>query len=135
MAWRVLATRARQCEPVISLTIKGDLCWTRVVDDAMGTPQRIDVLWDQGKCLLGIRPSANGDGLTVRRREGEHGYQSKVGVLSVLRAGGVLEHLELPQLSIPAIKNPDGIWSISLRGESNPRQRRRHGDKASDPRD
>lgn len=114
MTWvKLKPVHGRGQEPAMSITTAGRLSWTPLVDEAMKHPAEIDVMYDATRARLGIRPAVNGDGLKVRPGE------RIVTVRSMLAAVGILDQLELPMKSIPAVLDEaEGIWAISVKSEA-----------------
>ena len=119
MAWKTLEpTTTRAQEPAMGITSHYEISWTKPIMDDMGNPKRVELLYDQSKQLLGIRPSENGGGFAVTKNG--RGICAK----GTLQVAGVASRLEVPIRGRPARKEGD-VWSISVVPELVSKRKRR----------
>lgn len=113
MAWKTLKPMAsRFATPAISINSGGKLSWTKVVAEAMGHPEQVEVLYDSQKQRLGIRAATNGEAVRV------HVKERSISAKGMLVAEGIWDRLELPLTGIPALLDEaEGIWAISIRSD------------------
>ncbi len=125
MGWKKIpVARGHLMEPAISIQTTGRITWTRPIDEAMGSPTHIDILYDAPKERLGIRAARDGDGLKAQK-DGQK-YGCRVSAFRTLRQAGLLEKLELPIHRRPARLAEEGVWAISIAPELPIKGRRRH---------
>ena len=124
MAWKTLEpTTTRAQDPAMGITSHYEISWTKPVQDDMGNPKRVELLYDAQGQRIGIRPSANGSGFAVTKNG--RGICAK-GTLQVARITG---KLEVPIRGRPARKGDDGVWGISIAPELVNKRKRRAQDE------
>jgi len=115
MAFRALSARApniRDGTPSLSVQRKGRLAWNRGMHDALGRPERVEILFDDQAMVLGLRGATGGaNTFAVRRAERQNTWS--VSALAALRGGA--PYLEVKTAyRARAVPLGDGIMGISV---------------------
>ena len=72
MSWRSLRPGVYRgtVQPTVSIQKSGAVTWNQSAHDAMGRPELVEILFDQDRSMLGLRPAERSEGSFRVRRLG-----------------------------------------------------------------
>ncbi len=113
MAWRLLALPVPvKKQPAMGLRSNGRLSWTEALDEKLGRPSHVNVLYDADTNRIGLMAAADGNGLPAQTNH-------QVAIKALLLASGIWAGLSLPvELRVAELDEEAGIWAISLGAET-----------------